>query len=317
MAGERAGPRQQLEEGYAEAVNIGADVGLAGAGHLFWGHVVAGADDLAVAGQAALLFDFADKAGQSDVEHLHDGARVRRDGRHQQVRRFDVAVDQLAVVDVLQGERRLIHALASPDRGQTSELLQQHLQAAAGDVLHHEAVGAVDLVSVVGDNQVRVVEGGRRADLAQEAGDRAGAVDDRLGQHLDGDAAVEIGVLRFEDDAHRAAAAELEQLVFAQKELSATQQQLGGLPLGEQVAPNQHVAGLGGVGDALAQVLGLDPFFGREQRTAFEEAEKLALGRDAHRRPVRAFSRAVRPPRLVRRTPIPNPSRNMGIWRPG
>lgn len=262
MAGERAGPGQQLEEGYAEAVNIGADVGLAGAGHLLGRHVVAGADDLAVAGEAALLFDFADETSQSNVEQFDDGARIGRVGRHQHVRRFDVAVHQLAVVDVLQGEGRLIHALAGPDRRQTSELLQQHLQAAACNVLHHEAVGAVDFVSVVGDDQVRMVEGGRRADLAQEAGDRAGAIDNRLGKHLDGDAAIEIGVLGLEDDAHRAAAAELEQLVFAQKELRATQEQLRGLPFGEQVVLDQHVAGLGGVGDTLAQVLRLDPFFG-------------------------------------------------------
>ena len=74
-------PRDELEEARPQAVNVGPDVGIFRVGHLFGGHVIARADDLAVAGEAAFLLRLADEAGQADVEQFDLHAVVGGRGR--------------------------------------------------------------------------------------------------------------------------------------------------------------------------------------------------------------------------------------------
>ena len=58
-------------------------------------------------------------------------------------------------MDVVEGQGRLAGALARPQHGQPPVFQAQGLEAAAGDVFHHQAVGIADLVGVVGHHDIR------------------------------------------------------------------------------------------------------------------------------------------------------------------
>ena len=93
------------------------------------------------------------ETGQAHVEDLDDLAV----GRQQQVVRLDVAMDQAALVGVLQAQRRLPDELARLRHRQRAVLLDQPGQVGRSfDVLHDEQVRAADLVGVEGADDVRV-----------------------------------------------------------------------------------------------------------------------------------------------------------------
>src|SRR5205085_1668174 len=86
----------------------------------------------------------------------------------------------------------------------------------AFEVGHGEEEGAADLADVVDGAEVGVVDGGGGAGLAEEALARLRAVAGGEGGDLEGDAAVELRVVRQVDRPHAALAQEPEQAVAAE-----------------------------------------------------------------------------------------------------
>ena len=110
MPPERRAAGQQVVERAAQAVDVGADVGLLGVDGLLRGDVVGRAEHLALVRQAAVDRLLAGHLGQAEVEHLDDRP-VALAGEHQ-VARLDVAVDHAVLVGVLQAQRRLVDEVA-------------------------------------------------------------------------------------------------------------------------------------------------------------------------------------------------------------
>ena len=91
--------------------------------------------------------------------------------QEQQIVRLDVAMDHAALEGVLQSQRRLADEVAGLVHRQRAVRLHQLGEVGPFDVFHDEQVGAVDLVGVVGADDVRVrqVER-RRGSHAESAG---------------------------------------------------------------------------------------------------------------------------------------------------
>src|SRR5262249_30347005 len=93
--------------------------------------------------------------------------------------------------------------------------LQPLRERDAVDELHGDEGAVAGGADVVDGDDVRVAEPGHRLRLAQEAGPGLGRAADLAAQHLDGDGALELGVVRRVDLAHAAAPDEALQRVAA------------------------------------------------------------------------------------------------------
>ncbi len=78
-------------------------------------------------------------------------------------------------------------------------LLQPLRQRLAIEILHDQEVRLTFLANVVEGADVRVVQGSNRSGFALEPLLQIGVIGDMLGQHLDGDGAVQAGVAGFVD----------------------------------------------------------------------------------------------------------------------
>ena len=131
--------------------------------------------------------------------------------RDQDVRRLDVAVDQVAVVGGVQCARDLLeHVERAPD-AQVPLPSKEGAQVGPVDVPHRDVeqtvgVASVDLAGVVDRNHVRMVEPGCTLRLAHEPLAEARVVRQRRREHFERDLAPEADVLGEVDDAHAAAA---------------------------------------------------------------------------------------------------------------
>ncbi len=115
-------------------------------------------------------------------------------------------MDQAALVGVLQAERRLADQVARLPDWQGARLLDQPRQVDAVDKLHCDVIGAVDLVRVIGVDDIGMGELAGRPDFTEEA-----ANDARIGQtlgtdHLERDDALQRRLAGLEDLAHSALA---------------------------------------------------------------------------------------------------------------
>ena len=144
-AGERWPAGQQEEERAAQAVEVGADVGAVRVVGLLRRHVVGRAHQVAFERQALAGAKAVREPGQTEVEDLDEapdggaGGRLPRPHRRQgdeQVRGFDVAVHQAALVGVLQPARRLADIVAGLRDGQRPALLDQPGQIDTFVILH-------------------------------------------------------------------------------------------------------------------------------------------------------------------------------------
>ena len=196
-------PLQHLEQHRAHRVDVGAMIDVASPAGLLRCHVRRRAERDAFAGERRILARVADRLRDAEV---HDDRMPA--GEHDVVR-LDVAMDDAVRVRVgerlgdLRGEAQRLRRSAAGRRAQPVA------QRFAGDDRHD----VVQQLAVAGDagveerQDVRVIQSRRDADLAQEAlaGDRACEVGL---EHLDGDVAIVLEVVR-EVDGRHAAAAEL------------------------------------------------------------------------------------------------------------
>ena len=105
-------------------------------------------------------------------------------GEHQ-VGRLDVAVDHAVLVRVLQAQRRLMDEVAGIGDRQRPLGLDQLGQVEALDVLHGQDEALAEPEGRVGGDDVGVVELGGRADLAEEAVEDAGPLDEVAADDLE------------------------------------------------------------------------------------------------------------------------------------
>ncbi len=158
-----------MVQGAAQAVDVGADVGVAGVLRLLGGHVVGRAHDHVRAGQPVAALRR--QRREAEVEHL-DGAVAATD----QVGGLDVAVDHAALVGVLEPQRRLPDVGACLGHGQRPTLLYQPGQGDSLDVFHYQEVGRAGVFGVVGGDDVRMRQARGGAHLTLEALHRLGAI---------------------------------------------------------------------------------------------------------------------------------------------
>ena len=151
----------------------------------------------------------------------------------------------------MQAVRDLADVVAGLADRQPPLLPDQLLQVRAVYELEDEEVAAVDLVGVVGRDDVRVDQLGRSPHLAQEHFLGAVGTQQVGGQHLERDDAAHGAVFGLEDAAHAAAADLVENAVLSQQEAGgAADQEALGLELGEQALFDE------GAGDRPAAVAG-------------------------------------------------------------
>ena len=180
LGGEGRLAGDEVVEGCAEGVEVGAVVDVGAGGDLFGGGAGEAADEHAGCGELCGVF------GVGDAEVDQAGAAVLAED---DVGGFDVAVDDVLLFEAAQGAGEV---LSDADGGEVGEAvgLDEGVEGWAGDVLHDDDDPVGDLVDVVHLNDVGVVEVGEEGGLAAEAGagaDAAGVFDD-----LEGDAAVEL-----------------------------------------------------------------------------------------------------------------------------
>jgi hypothetical protein len=138
--------------------------------------------------------------GQAEVEDPELSLPVQ-----DQVRGLDVAVDDPVLVRVGEPREQLQHERQRGARVGPHARLDPVLQVRALQQLERHERGAFVLAELVDDHDVRVLELGRGARLAQEAGAVVRAAEPRR-HHLERDLALERRVERAVDGAHRAVA---------------------------------------------------------------------------------------------------------------
>ena len=111
-------------------------------------------------------------------------------------------MDKAALVGVLQSQRRLANVLARLNDLQRAILAHHPGQVGAVDKFHREVIGAVDLVGVIGADNVRMAQLGGRPNLALKTLDHLGVVEAFLADDLEGDVAVEHLLAGLEDLPH-------------------------------------------------------------------------------------------------------------------
>ena len=193
-----------LVEDHAEREEVGAVVG-GGHAQLLGGHVGEGADGEAFLGEGRLGMEahglgllVLAQLGEAEVEDLDPAVGVDH----------DVAGFQVAVLDppgVRGGDG------VGEWHGDLEELLERQpfardelRKGLALDVLHGEEALAVGLFDRIDGDDVGMVEGGDRLDLALEAGEAVGILGERRRQGLQRDLAVQTLVLGKVDDPHAA-----------------------------------------------------------------------------------------------------------------
>ena len=119
--------------------------------------------------------------GQAEVEDLDLAGR-----RPHQVVRFDVPVRHAAREGMLQGHRRLTHAIARLGDRQRASLFEVVVQGLSRNVLHDQEVQFAGLVGVVGLDDVGVRQSGDGLHLALEPLHGVGVAEQGRLDHLEG-----------------------------------------------------------------------------------------------------------------------------------
>jgi hypothetical protein len=121
--------------------------------------------------------------------------------REEEIRRLEVAVDDADVVGGRERLGRLEDPPQRPPRRHRPALGEQSLEVGAAHELHGDPRLLVVLAGAVDADDARVIDRRERARLAEHP--RAGRVGgDLLGQHLQRDGAIELRVVRQEEDTH-------------------------------------------------------------------------------------------------------------------
>ena len=196
--------------------------------------------------------------GQAQVEDFQHPVLI-----DQQIRRFDVAVDETGLMGMGQSVGGLADEIGGFTEVQGPLFVNQPSQVRPFDVLHHQVVNipavANVLVEVVGPDDVGVVQRGDGPRLDVEPSQQIGVRLILAGQDLDGAAAAHHLVLGQEDFAHPPLAEGPENAIAGRVESrDAFPQQHVRLPAGQDVTLHQFVgqlAGTIGLGPLAAKLL--------------------------------------------------------------
>ena len=274
---------QKPVERAAQGINVGSMVGYVAVQCLLRRHVVAGAHHLAGRRQpfrAARACLGPRDESQAHVEDL-DGAFLIQ----KQVARLDVAVDDALAVGVLKPASRLQDVLDRLGDRERPMIPDDAGQVLAIDVLHGQVVHPLMLTSVVGRDDVRVFQLGRRLHLAVEPLDSPSLLHGRRGEDLDCHQPFHSPVLGLQHYAHAAFAQLIQYDVFAED------QPLGlalvdglGLVLGQLAVLDQRP---GELLDILGPLVGRQAVlergdFGRRHQSALRQPHDELLDRDRH-----------------------------------
>ena len=201
LVGNLAG--EHLEEHATERVDVSARVGVA-SGDLLRRHVVDGADDGSLRGQAGGRVR---PLGHPEVRQV--GVLGAIGDGDQDVRRLDVAVHQALGVGGVERRGALREQIDRPARIERSRFTDDLAQVGADDVVHHEEHEPFLFSGVVDRDHVGVVD--RRGDphLAPEALPERRVIGQLGRQHLQRVDALQRDVRHPVDDPHAAAADQL------------------------------------------------------------------------------------------------------------
>ncbi len=158
VAGQRPGSGQQFIQQNAEGIDI-RQVRHVAAGHLFGSHVVWRAHGVAGAGQAQVR-----ALGDAEIHHLDRARGVELD-----VLGLDVAVDDLLLVDVLQGLGHLERDAQLAGQVAGMPVLHGAAQILAAQKLRHHVRAALVLAEVVHAHDVLMSQASGQLGLAQKA----------------------------------------------------------------------------------------------------------------------------------------------------
>ena len=203
---------RHLEEDHAERVDVGTRIdGFAT--HLFGCHVRQRSGNLARRLGGGLI-DIGDRARQlRDAEIQHFRPALRRDD---DIGRLEVAMDDAALVRFFESGGHVAGKRDDLSLGQRpgGDALGERRSR---DVLHDEEVDPVGAVEVVNGGDVGVVQARQGLRFAAESPPRRFVAQHPRRQHLDGDVAVEVRVVRAVDLSHPAGAEALEDSIVRER----------------------------------------------------------------------------------------------------
>ncbi len=194
---ERHGAGDHLEEGDAQRVDIGALVRRL-IETLFGREIAGGAHEHAGCGESGGAPAHQREAEVRDLDQPPVGDH--------EVRRFDVAVDHVLGVGVLEPGRRLEDQTSGLGGRNLAFCLDHPLNAGALDILHDEVMVALVLGDRVDLDDVGMAQGGGALRLPDETLDIFVVLLEVFPEHFDGDESIEGFLVSLEDDAHPAAA---------------------------------------------------------------------------------------------------------------
>ena len=142
--------RQQVIQRATQAVDVGPVIDCVGVAELLRSGIVRGAQADALASGSTVAELILKKTRQAEVEQFHLPA-----GCDEQVARFDVAMNQSALVSVVQSQGYLVDVVRCLGR-RKSALPEHSRQAPPLDMLHHQEMPPVLLAAVKGLDDSRV-----------------------------------------------------------------------------------------------------------------------------------------------------------------
>ena len=192
------------------AIDVAGRRDVFGRDDLLGGQIIGRADHFAPA--RIVFVVVAQKAGQTQVRNFRVSG-----GRHQQVARLHVAMDQARGCGRGPADGGLRNDRGGFGHRQPAADADEIAQVAAGDAFGHQKIDVAVVAGVERPDQVFVIHLGLGTNFAREAGDRHGG---RFiaGQHFDGHGAAHHRVLGPKDLAHPPLADRVDHLVRAEIE---------------------------------------------------------------------------------------------------
>jgi hypothetical protein len=155
---------KEVIQSTAQAIDIRTGVGGAGMIPLLRGKVIRCPQHYSLSSQC-FSRRLGKRSGQAKVQQPNPAIA----GEHK-VRRLDIAVNQPALISVLQSQGPLPDSLAGIADGETTALPHEASQVYSVHQLHDEEVNALELSCIMGDNDIRMIELPDRPDFVPEPG---------------------------------------------------------------------------------------------------------------------------------------------------
>ena len=209
----------QIKQRAAQAVDIGSMIDERRIEGLLRRHEIDRPQDAPRLGQRRFLTvgvaEEVRAANQSQVGDLE-----RPVGIQQQVRRFDIAMNDPLLVRVLQAASRLQDQRRRQLRRQRTAQPHQPVEVGSLDKLHHEVVPRLTDVGIVSGHDVGMRQPRCRLDFALETLHERLVVAEARGQHFDSDDPLHAAMPSFVDRPHAAAAQLFEDVVVADLQIA-------------------------------------------------------------------------------------------------